>query len=132
MRSGSVVTMYQDLHERSSIAATVQSSSHRGQIAESFDRDAATLPLRSARFCDALYALTTTNALPQRLCHLSIANIGASATFCHASATLLLRSWRSGQLRVLFTCFPEVGVNLLSSRSTLLRISSNMFGSIFM
>ena len=71
------------------------------------------------------YDLATTNALPRRLCYLGIASLDASAM-------LLLRSWRSGQIHVWFKCFPEVGVNLFNSRPTLLRISSNMFGSIFM
>ena len=53
---------------------------HRGEIAELFIRDAAMLLLRSARPCYALYALTTTNALPRRLCYLGIVNLGASAT----------------------------------------------------
>ena len=57
------------------------SPSHRGEIAELFIRDAAMLPLRSARPCYTLYALATTNALPRQQCHLGIVNLGASATF---------------------------------------------------
>ena len=49
---------------------------------------------------NALYALAMTNALLRRLCYLGIANL----------VTLLLHSWRSGQLQAWFKCFPEVGV----------------------
>ena len=70
-----------------------------------------TLLLRYVRSCYALCALATNNALPQRLCYLDIANIGASAT-------LLLRSWRSGQLNAWFKCSPKVGVAILDSRTT--------------
>ena len=38
--------------------------SHRGQVTESFDREAATLLLRSARSCYALFALATTSLRP--------------------------------------------------------------------
>ena len=64
--------------------------------------------LRSVRSC---YDLATTNALPQRLCYLDIVNMGASAT-------LPLRSWRSGQLIAWFKCSPKVGVAILDSRTT--------------
>ena len=40
---------------------------------------------------------------------LGIVNLGASAT-------LLLRSWRSGQLQAWFKCSAKVGVALLNSR----------------
>ena len=77
------------------MSIVVQSTSNRGAIAESFDRVAATLLVRSAQSCYALHALATTNALPWRLCYLSIADLGASGM-------LLLRSCRSGQLHVWF------------------------------
>ena len=54
------------------MSIVAQSPSHRGAIAESFDRVAATLLLRSAQSCYALHALATTKALPWRLCYLSI------------------------------------------------------------
>ena len=57
----------------------------------------------SATLCTILlrsrYDLATTNALPWRLCYLSIADLGASGT-------LLLRSCRSAVLHVWFKCFP--------------------------
>ena len=62
------------------MSTVAHSPSHRGEIAELFIRDAATLLLRSWRPCYALYALATTNALPRRLCYLGIVNLGASAT----------------------------------------------------
>ena len=59
------------------------SPSHRGEIAELFIGDAAMLPLRFARPCYTLYALTTTS-LRQRASAttvpLGIVNLGASAT----------------------------------------------------
>ena len=64
--------------------------------------------LRSVRFC---YELATTSELPRRLCYLDIVNIGASAT-------LPLRSWRSGQLNAWFKCSPKVDVAILDSRTT--------------
>ena len=42
------------------------SPSHRGEIADLFIRDAAMLPLRYARPCYTLYALTTTSLRPTR------------------------------------------------------------------
>ena len=83
---------------------------HRGVIAKLFIHNAATLLLRSVRPWYALYTLTTTNALPRRLCFLGIVNLGASAT-------LSLRFWRSGQLQALFKCPPKVCVALLDSRT---------------
>ena len=64
------------------MCTVAQSPSHRSEIAELFIRDAATLmlPVRSSRFGYALYALSTTTALPRRLCYLGIFNIGASVT----------------------------------------------------
>ena len=62
--------------------------------------------LRSVR-----YELATTSALPRQLCYLDIVNIGASAT-------LPLRSWRSGQLNAWFKCSPYVDVAILDSRTT--------------
>ena len=64
--------------------------------------------LRSVRSC---YDLATTNALPRRLCYLDIVNMGASAT-------LPLRSWRSGQPIAWFKCSPKVDVAILDSRTT--------------
>ena len=97
-----------------------QLPSHCGEIAELFIRDAATL-LLGLRFCCAMrdhvpsvhscYDHATTNTLPRRLCYLDIANMGASAT-------LPLRSWRSGQLIAWFKCSPKVGVAILDSRTT--------------
>ena len=102
------------------MSIVAQSPSHRGEIAELFIRDAATLPLRYARSCYALCTLATTNALPRQMCYLDIVNIGASAT-------LPLRSWRSGQLNAWFKCSPKVGVAILDSRTT-----SERFLSVFM
>ena len=92
-----------------------QSLSHRGEIAELFIRDAATLLLHTLfaiwlQSVRSRYDLATTNALPRRLCYLG--NIGASVM-------LPLRSWRPGQLQALFKCPPKVGVALLDSRTTL-------------
>ena len=45
----------------------------------------------------------------------------ATVLFRHnigASATLPLRSWRSGQLNAWFKCSPKVGVAILDSRTT--------------
>ena len=67
-----------------------------------------TILLRSVRSC---YELSTTSALPRRLCYLYIVTIGASAT-------LPLRSWRSGQLNVWFKCSPKVDVAILEARTT--------------
>ena len=105
------------------MSIVAHSPSHRGEIAELFIRDAATLLLRSVRPCYALYALTTTslrpNAPPRRLCFLGIVDISASAT-------LPLRSWRSGQLQALFKCLPKVGVALLDSRTNSERFHSHV------
>ena len=72
----------------------------------------------SAALCEIMlpsvpscYDHATTNTLPRRLCYLDIVNMGASAT-------LPLRSWRSGQLIALFKCSPKVGVAILDSRTT--------------
>ena len=67
----------------------------------------------------ALCALATTNALPRRLCYLDVVNIGASAT-------LPLRSWRSGQLNAWFKCSLKVGVAILDSRTTSERFHANV------
>ena len=107
------------------MSIVAQSPSHRGDIAESLDRHVATLCAVLLRSVPSRYDLAMTNVVPRQLCYLGIANLGASVT-------KLLRSWRSGQLHVWFKCFPEIGVTLLDSRPTLLRISSNMFGSILM
>ena len=56
-----------------------QPPSHRGQIAELFVRDAATVLLRSAQSCYALYALNTT----------SLFSNSQPWHFYHASATFL-------------------------------------------
>ena len=68
------------------------------------------LQLRYVQSCHVLYALATINALPRRLCYLGKVNLGASAT-------LSLRSWRSGQLQAWLKCSPKVGVALLDSRA---------------
>ena len=65
------------------MSIVAQSPSHRGEIAEFFIRDAATLCailLRSVRSVRSHYDLATTNALPRRLCYLGIVNLGASGT----------------------------------------------------
>ena len=85
------------------MSIVAQSLLHCGEIAKLFIRDAATLMLRSVRSCYALLALTTTNALPPRLCYLGIVNLSASVT-------LPLRSLQSGQLQTWFKCSPKVGV----------------------
>ena len=83
---------------------------HRGEIAQLFIRDTATLSATLLRSVRSHYALATTNVLPRRLCYLGIA-------YLDASATLPLRSWRSGQFMALFKCSPKVGVALLDSRT---------------
>ena len=111
------------------MSIVAQSLSHRGEIAESFIRDTATLLLRfyyaSAALCAILlrsvrscYELATTSALPRRLCYLDKVNIGASAT-------LPLRSWRSGQLNAWFKCSPKVDVAILDSRTTSVRFHAH-------
>ena len=55
-------------------------ASHRGEIAELFVRDAATLCAISLRSVLSRYELYTINALPRRLCYLAIGNLGASVT----------------------------------------------------
>ena len=92
------------------MSIVAQSPSHRGEIAELFIRDAATLLLRYVRSRYALGALAKANALPRRLSYLDIVNIGVSAT-------LPLRSWRSGQLNALFKWPPKVGVAILDSKT---------------
>ena len=79
----------------------------------------ATLCVTLLRSVRSHYDLATTNALPWRLCYLSIINLGASAT-------LPLRSWRSGQLQVLFKCSPKIGVALLDSRTNSERFHSHV------
>ena len=100
-----------------SVAVSRRHREHRSSIAltsamqlHSYYASAAlcAILLRSVRSC---YDLATTNALPQRLCYLDIVNMGASAT-------LPLRSWRSGQLIAWFKCSPKVGVAILDSRTT--------------
>ena len=59
--------------------------------------------LRSVR---SGYDLSTTNALPQRLCYLGIVNSGDSAT-------LPIRSWYSSQLKAWFKGSPKIGVAVL-------------------
>ena len=68
----------------------------------------ATLCATLLRSVGSHYDLHMTNALPRRLCHLGIINLGACAT-------LPLRSWRSGQLQASFKCSSKVGVALLDS-----------------
>ena len=96
------------------MSTVAQSPSHHGKIAELFILDAAmlcTTLLRSVRSC---YDTATTNALPQRLCYLSTANLDASTT-------LPLHSWHSGQFKALFKCSPKGGVALLNSRTNSVR-----------
>ena len=77
------------------MSIVAQLLSNRGEIAELFVRDAATLLLR---FCRAIllrlvqscYDLATTNALPQRLCYLDLVNIGASTDKQMTKTTLRL------------------------------------------
>ena len=102
------------------MSKVAQSPSHRGEIAELFIRRAAALLLRfccpmhillrSVRSC---YNLATTNALPRRLCYMYLDTVNICA-----SATLPLRSRRSGQLSAWFKCSPKVGVAILDSRTT--------------
>ena len=92
-----------------------QSLSHRGEIAELFLSDAATLLLHTLF---ATWLQSVRSRYDQRasaatvLFRYSIVNIGASAT-------LPPRSWRPGQLQAWFKCLPKVGVALLDSRTTL-------------
>ena len=51
--------------------------------------------------------------------YLDVVNIGASAT-------LPLRSWRSGQLNAWFKCSLKVGVAILDSRTTSDRFHANV------
>ena len=73
----------------------------------------ASAALRAILLCSvrSCYDLATTNALPRQLCYLDIVNMGASAT-------LPLRSWRSGQLIAWLKCSHKVGVAILDSRTT--------------
>ena len=73
------------------MSIVAQSPSHRGEIAKLFIHNVAMLLPRSVRSYYALYALARINTLPRRQCYLGIVNLGASAT-------ILLRSWRSDQL----------------------------------
>ena len=88
------------------MSIVAHSPSHRGEIAELFIHDAATLCATLLCSVRSHYDLATTNALPWRLCYLGIVNLGASAT-------LPLCTWRSGQLQALFKCSPKVDVSLL-------------------
>ena len=85
------------------MSIVARSPSHRGEIAELFIRDAATLCAILLCSVRSHYDLATTNALPRRLYYLGIVNLGASGT-------LQLHSWRSGQLQAWFECSPKVGV----------------------
>ena len=71
------------------MSIVAQTPSHRDESADAFVHDVATLSLRSFRSCYVLCVLTTTKTLPRRLEFWGIENLGASAT-------LLLRSCRSG------------------------------------
>ena len=101
------------------MSIVAHSPSHRGEIAELFIRDAATLCAALLRSVRSHYDLATTNALPRRLYYLGIVNLGASAT-------LPLRSLNSGQLQALFKCSPKVGVALLDSRTNSERFHSHV------
>ena len=74
-----------------------------------------TLSLRSR------YDLATNNALPRRLCFFGIVNLGASAT-------LPLRSWRTGKLQAWFKCSPKVGVALFDPRTNSEWFHSHVIG----
>ena len=85
------------------MSIVAQSPTHCGEIAELFICDAATL-LR-------------------RLCYLDIVSIGASAT-------LPLRSWRSGQRNAWFKCAPKVDVAFLDSRTTSERFHAHVIDEL--
>ena len=65
------------------------SPSHCGEIAELLIRDTATLLLRSARPCYALYALATTSLRPTHFAATVRFKHSQYWRFFHASATLL-------------------------------------------
>ena len=97
-------------HEQCSSVA-VTSWRNRRVIHPRFYYASAALCAILLRFVRSCYELATTSALPRRLCYLDIVNIGASAT-------LPLRSSRSGQLNAWFKCPPKVNVAILDSRTT--------------
>ena len=83
------------------MSIVAQSPSHRGEISSYSYAMQLRFYYASAALCAILlcsvrscYDLTTTNALPRRLCYLDIVNMGASAT-------LPQRSWRSGMVNLL-------------------------------
>ena len=103
------------------MSIVAQSPSNRSEIAEFFVRDAATLLLRSARSCYALYVLATSSLRPTRFCgdyYSSIVNLGAYAT-------IPLRSFSSGPFQAWFKYSPKVDVAVLDSRSMSERIHSH-------
>ena len=82
-----------------------QSPSHRGEITELFIRDAATLLLRSARSCYALYALATLSLRPRYEQRASAATVlfwhSQPWRFCDASTTILANWQTPGLVQVL-------------------------------
>ena len=71
------------------MSIVAHSPPHRCEIAELFINDAATLLLRSAHPCYALYALTTTSLRIRRFGGDFVFRHSQPWRFCHASATLL-------------------------------------------
>ena len=104
------------------MSIVAQSPSHRGEIAELFIRDAASLLLCSSRACNALYALATLSLRPHYDQSASTAIVlfkhSHSWRFCHASAT--------GQLPAWFKCSPKVGGAFLDSRTHSERFHSHV------
>ena len=134
-----------------------QTPSHRDESGDVIVHDAATLSLRSSRSCYVLYFLTTTKAFPRRLEFLGIENLGASATLLlrsgYVPTALMLRYRRLSCAHADFVTLSPQFYHYLIIRSssrpgssaflkwvslfwnlglTLLRISSNMSGSILM
>ena len=101
-----------------SIAVSRRHREHRNTIAVTSWQNRRVIRLRcsygSAMLCAVLlrsrYDLAMINSLLVRLCYWGMVNLGASAT-------LPLRSWRTGQLQARFKCSPTVGVTLLDSWS---------------
>ena len=142
------------------MSIVAQTPSHRDESADVFAHDAATHSLRSSRSCYVLYVLTTTKVLPRPLEYLGIENLGASVTLLirscrsgYVSTALMLRYRRLSCIHVDFVTLSPRFYHYLIIRSssrpgssaflkwvslfwilglTLLRISSNMSGSILM
>ena len=142
------------------MSIVAQTLSHRGESGDVFVHDAATLSLRSSQSCYVLYVLTTTKAFPLRLEFLGIENLGASVTLLlrscrsgYVPTALMLRYRRLSCAHANFVTLSPRFYHYLIIRSssrpgssaflkgvslfwnlglTLLRISSNMSGSILM